>query len=107
MTVGEIYWKRWAEVFFVILLLCGFFIAVSIKSVLLNYIVVFFAGLMAGRLLAMKFRKQPMFAYVLIIIGFLLGYLIGSFEINKKMIALWFIIGGIISYYMHRKGYIK
>ena len=107
MTVGEIYWRRWAEVFFVILLLIGFFIAVSIRSLWLNYLVVFCAGLMGGRLLAVRVRKKPLFAYVLIIIGFLLGYLIGSFEINKKMIALLFIIGGVISFYMHRKGYIK
>lgn len=107
MDVGELYWAKWVEIFFVIVLLIGFLIAVSTKNILLNYIIIFCAGLMGGRVLAMRQKKQPVFAYFLIIIGFLLGYLIGSFEINKKMIALWFIIGGIISYYIHSKGYIK
>ena len=107
MGVGDIYWKNWVESFFIIVLLIGFLIAITIKSTFLNYIIIFFAGLVAGRVLAMRVKKQPMFAYVLIMIGFLLGYLIGSFEINKKLIALWFIIGGVISYYLHRKGYIK
>jgi len=105
--IGVVLWKQWAEVFFVILLMIGFLIAVSIKSVAMNYIVIFLAGMMAGRLVYEKKGKQPIFAFFLIIVGFLFGYMLGSFAVNKKLIVIFFIIGSLTSYYIHKKGYIK
>lgn len=100
-------WQQWAEVFFIILLLIGFLMAISIKSYIMHYIVIFLAGMMAGRLIYEKKGKQPVFAFFLIIVGFLFGYMLGSFSINKKMIVFFFIIGSLASYYIHKKGYIK
>ncbi len=106
MTVGETLWKAWAEVFFIILLVVGFLISLSIQSTALNYTVIFCAGLMIGRTIFMKKGKQPLFPFFLIIIGFLFGYTLGSVIVNRKIVALLFIIGGVISYYLHKKGYI-
>jgi len=105
---GEFYWRNWAEVFVVILIMVGFLISISIHNSLLSYFAIFLSGLMAGRFLAKKIKKQPLFPYFLIIIGFLLGYLLGTvfLEINKKMLVLLFIIGGVVSFYIHKKGYI-
>ena len=106
MTLGETIWKAWAEVFFIILLLIGFFIALSIESPALNYIVISCAGLMVGRTIFMRKGKQPLFRFFFIIIGFLFGYTLGSVIVNRKIVALLFIIGGIISYYLHKKEYL-
>ena len=105
--IGAIFWKQWAEVFFVILLMIGFLIAISIKSATMNYTVIFLAGMMAGRLIYEKKGKQPIFAFFLITVGFLFGYMLGSFTVNKKLIVLFFIAGSLVSYYIHKKGYIK
>lgn len=107
VDIGTVLWKQWVEVFFIILLMVGFLIAISIRSAAINYIVIFLAGMMAGRLFYEKLGKQPIFAFFLIIVGFLLGYMLGSFMVNKKLIVFFFIAGTLISYYTHKKGYIK
>lgn len=105
--IGTVLWKQWAEVFFIILLMIGFLLAISIKSAAMNYTIIFLAGMMAGRLVYEKKGKQPIFAFFLIIVGFLFGYMLGSFNVNKKLIVFFFIVGSIVSYYIHKKGYIK
>ena len=105
--IGTILWKQWAETFFIILLLLGFVVSLSIQSAILNYVVIFCAGLMTGRTIFKKKGKQPLFPFFLIIIGFLLGYTLGSFAFSKKIIIFLFIVGSIISYYIHKKEYIK
>lgn len=105
--IGTVLWKQWAEVFFIILIMLGFLIAISIRSAAMNYVVIFLAGLMAGRLFYEKLGKQPIFAFFLIIVGFLLGYMLGSFGLNKRWIVFFFIAGTLVSYYIHKKGYIK
>ena len=107
VDIGTILWKQWAETFFIILILLGFLVSISIESALLNYIVIFCAGLMAGRTIFKKKGRQPLFPFFLIIVGFLLGYMLGSFEFSKKIITFLFILGTIISYYIHKKEYIK
>lgn len=106
---GEFYWRNWAEVFIIILIMVGFLLSISIRSAGISYFIVFVAGLMAGRVIAKRVGRQPLFPYFLIIIGFLLGYLSGAlaFEINKKALILLFAAGGAISFYVHKKGYIK
>jgi uncharacterized membrane protein len=98
------YWLNWAEYFTVLLMVIGFLVAVTIDNMLLNYIVVFIAGLMAGRLLYGR-RKTTKFTHYLIVVGFLVGYLIGSYAYNKKLIAAVFILSAVLSYYLHHKGY--
>jgi len=105
--IGTIFWKQWAEVFFIILLMIGFLISISIKSPAMNYAVIFLAGMMAGRLIYEKKGKQPVFAFFLIIVGFLFGYMLGSFNFNRKLIVFFFIVGAVVSYQIHKKGYLK
>jgi len=107
--VGELYWRNWAEVFIILLIMVGFLLSISIRSAGLSYFIIFLAGLMGGRFIAKRHKRQPLFPYFLIIIGFLFGYILGAlvFEINKKVLVLLFVIGGIISFYIHKKGYIK
>lgn len=106
VDIGTIFWKQWGEAFFIILLLLGFVLSISIKSAILNYVVIFCAGLMAGRVFFKKKGRQPLFPFFLIIVGFLVGYMLGSFVFNTKLIAFLFILGSAISYYIHKKGYI-
>ncbi len=61
---------------------------------------------MAGRFIYSR-KKSMAFPYVLIIIGFLIGYLIGSRYGNWLVIAVLFVLGSILSYYLHEQGFIK
>ena len=106
---GALFWESWAELFFILLIIIGFVISIVIRNAALSYIVVFAVGLMAGRLIGLRVKKKPIVPYFLIIIGFLIGFLLGTFtiKVSRILLIILFIIGGIISYYIHKKGYIK
>ena len=103
MAAGEIIWKDWAEVLGLILLLFGFIFSISMNSALFVYIVIFLSGLLAGRYYFLRIGRQPLFPFFLIIIGFLLGYVLGSFAANRKLVIFLFFFAWIISHVAHKK----
>ena len=110
MPIDTIMWRNWAEVFFILLLLLGFFISIALPNPWISYFIIFVAGLLSGRWIYKKKGKQPLFPFFLIIVGFLFGYMLGTYSLYKvsaKLIALLFTIGAITGYYIHKKGYIK
>ncbi len=109
MAIEVIMWKNWAEVFFVVLLLLGFLLSIAMPNPWISYLVIFFAGLLSGRWIYKKKGRQPLFPFFLIIIGFLLGYMLGAYPIgvNATAVVLLFIVGALLSYYAHKKEYIK
>jgi 4-hydroxybenzoate polyprenyltransferase len=100
------YWLNWAEYFAVMLMIIGFAVSLAIESMWLNFTVVFIAGVMAGRLFYGR-RRTTKFTHYLIVIGFLVGYLIGSYAYSKIAIAIIFVGAAILSYYLHSKGYME
>ena len=95
----------WAELFFFVLMVIGFLIAVTIKNQVVVYITIFIAGLLAGRMIYEREEKFS-FPYYLIIIGFLIGYLLGVQIGDRRAIIILFVLGGLISYYFYSKGFI-
>ena len=108
-AIGEMFYTSWPELFFIFLIVIGFVISIAIRNAALSYVVVFCVGLMGGRLIAKKIKKQPIFPYFLIVLGFLFGYLIGSFtiKISRLLLIILFVVGGIVSYIVHKKEIIK
>ncbi len=109
MAAGEVIWKDWAEVAAFLVLIVGFVLSISIESPVYVYLVIFLAGLLAGRSFFIKIGKQPLFPFFLIIIGFLLGYVIGSpirSDSNWKVIVFLFFLGWIASHIAHKEGWI-
>ena len=106
MKADQFVLENWAEVLTAILLLVGFFIALVITSPALNYLIIFLSGLLAGRMLYQKHKIQPIFPFILIIIGFLFGFMLGAISANKSIVTILFIIAITVSYYAHKRGYI-
>lgn len=104
MTIS--FFTDWAEIFFFVLLIIGFILSLAAPSAVLSYIMIFLCGMMAGRLLYER-KDKIQFPYYLMIIGFLLGYLIGAHYGNKRVILTLFILGTILSYYLHTIGMIR
>ena len=100
------FFRNWAEVIFLILLIIGFLFSLAAPSAVLSYLIIFAAGIMGGRLIYTR-KKSMVFPYVLIVIGFLTGYLIGSRYGNWLVITILFVLGSILSYYLHEQGFIK
>jgi len=100
----HIHWpEQWAEVVALLFLVLGFFISALLHNPTFSYIIVFLCSFLAGRVFYMKRFSEPILPFVLIILGFLLGYLIGSFWVSRFWILVFFAIGFISSYYLHLK----
>ena len=107
MSIADTLYHKWAEAGFFILMFLGFILAILLKSPTMSYIVIVLAGLMAGHLWFEKLGHQHIFPYFLIIVGFLFGYLVGSFDANRKILLILFIVSWIFSYLIHKKGIVK
>lgn len=95
--------EQWAELFVLVFLVLGFFIAVLVQSPFFSYCSILLAGLLAGRIFYIKKTTEPILPFVLIIVGFLLGYLLGGFWISRVMAFILFVIAFVVSYYLHLK----
>lgn len=100
------FWSDWAEFFFFVLLFIGLIFGAFSPSAVITYLVGFFSGMMAGRLMYER-RKKGRAPYLLIIIGFVMGYVIGTFYGHKQVTFLLFVFGAALSYYLFNKKIIK
>jgi len=103
---GDLFFESWAELFFFILLVVGFLLSLAAPSAVLSYLMIFACGMMGGRI---WYEQKDNFKapFFLIIIGFLIGYLIGTRYANWIMLAVLFVIGAVASYYLHKKKIIR
>lgn len=97
--------EHWEELFVLFFALLGFIISVVITQPVLSYFAVFVSGLLAGRLYYIQ-RFKPILPSVLIILGFLVGYVAGSFWVSLFWTIVFFLSGFSLSYYIHVKGII-
>lgn len=104
---GELIYESWAETFFIVLLLIGFFLALFLNSAVLAYLAITLAGFLAGRFVFRRRISEPIFPFLLIMVGFLLGFMLGAVWANKFVIFILFIGAAVGSYYLHKEGYIE
>jgi len=95
--------ENWAESLSAGLLLIGFLISLLLTKAWLVYVVVFLSGFLGGRVFYIKRLKEPIFPFVLMIVGFLVGYLLGSFWASRFWVVMLFALGFAGSYYLHMK----
>lgn len=95
--------EQWAEALTVLFLALGFLLALLLRSALFSYLTIILAGLLAGRVYYIKKLTEPIFPFVLIIVGFLLGYLLGSFWTSRGWSLFLFGCSFGLSYYLHLK----
>ena len=102
----EFFFKSWAEFFFFIVMILGFVIALTAPSAVISYIIIFISGMVGGRLIYDR-KKKLTIPYYIIIIGFMIGFLIGTVYGSRKVVIVLFILGVLLSYHLHNKGYIR
>lgn len=95
--------EQWAEAFAVFFLFLGLILAVLFRNSYFTYITILLSGFVAGRLYYLKKYKEPILPFVMIITGFLLGFMIAEFWLNRFLILIIFVLGLIGSYYLHLK----
>src|SRR3989344_8970454 len=94
--------QHWPELFALFFTLIGFLISVIITQPGLSYFAVFVSGLLAGRIYYIQ-RYKPILPSILIILGFLVGYVAGSFWVSRFWTIIFFLTGFGFSYYIHVK----
>jgi len=106
--MAEFFFKNWAEFFFFVVMSIGLIFALwaTSFSAVISYIVVFLSGMIGGRLWYDR-KKKLTFPYYIIIIGFLIGYVAGTYYGSRKVVIILFIFGVLFSYHLHNKGYIR
>ena len=100
------YFNNWAEFFFFILLFLGILLGIASPSAVITYLISFGSGMMAGRL-AFERKNKGRAPYLLIIIGFIFGYVFGAFRGSRLITFLLFIFGAVLLYYLLDKKLIK
>ena len=100
------FYKNWFESFFLALIVVGIAVALSAPSAAISYAVIFLSGIFAGRLIYERKHKMK-FPYVMIIAGFVIGYLIGVYYGSRMVVIALFAIGAILSYKLYDKKILK
>lgn len=101
MSHGEIY-KNWMEVFFVIVMLIGIMIAIVVPSNFVSYMTITASGVAAGKIIYDR-KNKVRFPYILIIIGFIVGYMVGAYNASRQLILLLFVLSALVSYHVLEK----
>jgi len=106
--MADFLFKSWAEFFFFVLMVVGFIFALwaTSLSAVITYLVVFLSGMIGGRLLYDRKGKLT-YPYYIILIGFIIGFAIGTFYGSRKIVIILFVIGVLFSYHLYNKGYLR
>ena len=96
------FYKNYMEFFFFALIAVGLIIALSAPSALISYIIISLVGFFFGRMMYERKHKIK-FPYVIIIIGFVIGYAIGVYYGSKIIAIVLFIIGYIVGNKLYEK----
>lgn len=105
MTMFE-FDKNWMEFFFLALMIVGILIALASPSLYISYFIALLSGMFAGRLIYERKNKMQ-FPYIIIIAGFVIGYLIGIYYGSGRIAIALFVIGAILSYKLYDKKILK
>ena len=98
--------RNWMEVFFVIVMLIGIIISVIIPSNFISYLTITLSGVAAGKIIFDR-KNKVRFPYILIISGFIIGYVIGAYNASRQLILILFVLGALINYHLHEKGVLQ
>ena len=94
--------KDWMESYFLVLMVVGIAVALASPSVFISYVIIFIAGFFGGRIIYGR-RNKIKFPYLVIIGGFLIGYLIGAYYGSTITYAILFALGGIAGFKIYEK----
>ena len=100
------FYKNYMEFFFVVLMLLGVILALSLKSAAAIYIIIFLAGILAGRIVYER-KNNIRFPYFVIIGGFVIGYVVFIYYGSRLLVILFFILGSVFGHKLYDKGILK
>lgn len=100
------FYKNWMEFFFLVIVVIGIAVALSAPSAVISYAIIFISGIFAGRLVYERKGKIQL-PYLMIIAGFVIGYLIGVYYGSRRMVIALFVAGAFFGYKLYDKKILK
>ena len=99
--------ENWAELAALGFLLMGFVIAAIVSNPIISYMIIFFCGFVNGRIWYIH-RNDLRFPLFLSTVAFIIGFLVGNIfrTASTPIIIGMYLVGIIISYFVHKEGYI-
>lgn len=94
------------EFFFFVLMIIGVLVALSAPSAIISYAIIFVSGIFAGRLIYERKNKIQL-PYLMIIAGFVIGYLVGVYYGSRRIAIALFVAGAILGYKLYDKKILK
>ncbi len=95
--------EEWVQVSATFFLVIGFIIAILSHYALFSYLAIIISGFIAGRLYYLQRFRNPILPSILIITGFVLGYLLGTIWASRVWTLIAFFLAFGISYQLHLK----
>lgn len=99
-------WWNWPEVLSFILLVIGVFVGLGAGSKVIVYTLIILAGFMGGRVW-FRIKSHLKIAWTIVLMGFLVGFMLGAQYGDKVTILILYLVGMMVSYYLHEKGILK
>ena len=84
----------------------GVLVALSAPSAIISYAIIFISGIFAGRLVHERKNKIQL-PYLMVIAGFVIGYLIGVYYGSRRVVIVLFVAGAIFGYKLYDKKILK
>jgi CHASE2 domain-containing sensor protein len=99
--------SSWAEFCAFAFVFVGIFIAFLSPSAFISYVIIFLAGMIAGRILWER-RRNTKTAYVMITLGFIFGFSVGALRYygNPFVVVVLFAVGVIVMHKLSERGFI-
>jgi hypothetical protein len=99
-------WMGWPEILSFFLLVIGFFVSLGAGSAVIAYTIILLAGFSGGRVW-FRVKSNLKIAWSFVLMGFLVGFMLGSRYGDRLVFFVLYMLGISISYYLHDKGIIK
>ena len=100
------FWSAWVELFFVFILIIGIIIGMISPSATITYFVALAVGMVGGRMLYERKGKERA-QYILLVIAFIMGYVLGTWRGDRIITLLLFLFGAGLIYFLLNKHILK
>ena len=98
--------EDWVEVLLLVFIVIAFVFVAASPSALSAYVLALLSGALFGGYW-WHFRAKPRLPFVIIIIGFVAGWLVGMLSGNKLFSIVMFYIGMAVGYAIHKQGIVR
>ena len=100
------FYKNYMEFLFIVLMVMGLFFAFLVPSAVISYAFIFFSGMFAGRVIYER-KHKIVFPFLVIIGGFLIGYIAGMRYGSWIIVVVIFWLGIVFCYKLFDKKILK